>query len=66
MKNETTLIVGALAIAAALVLIPKRPRSSAAGVADVQRARVGAGDASTIYREQLRAELASDPNWTGP
>ena len=74
MKTETTLIVGALAIAAALVLIPKRPRSSASGVSDVQRARVGAGDASTVwgagatssYREQLRRQSAIDPTWTGP
>lgn len=73
MKTETAMIVGALAIAAGLVLIPKRPRS-ASGVAAAQVPRVGAGDASTVwddsatarYREQLRRQAAADPGWTGP
>lgn len=71
MKTETTLIVGALAIAAGLVLIPKRPRS-ASGVAAAQGARVGAGDASTVwndaataqYREALKRETGG-MDWMG-
>lgn len=71
MKTETTLIVGALAIAAGLVLIPRRPRS-ASGTAAAQVARTGAGDAATVwddnatarYREQLRRQTAGQ-DWTG-
>ena len=71
MKTETTLIVGALAIAAGLVLIPKRPRS-ASGVAAPQAPRVGSGDAGTIwndattaqYREALRRETGG-MDWAG-
>ena len=71
MKSETMLIVGALAIAAGLVLVPRRGRASV-GVAGKQLARVGAGDGSTVWggaasaqsREQLARETG--PDWTGP
>lgn len=72
MKTETTIIVGALAIAAGLVLLPKRARA-ASGVAAAQVPRVGAGDASTVwtptataaYREALRQQTAGT-DWMGP
>ena len=74
MKTETLLIVSALAIAAGLVLIPRRggAASAAAGNRDLFSPRVGAGDGATVwsdartaqYREQLSRETGRD--WMGP
>lgn len=72
MTNDTALIVGALAIAAGLVLIPKRPRA-ASGAAAATGPRTGAGDATTVwdgaasarYREALSRQTAGQ-DWMGP
>ena len=75
MKTGEMLTVTALAIAAGLVLIPKRTASSAGaggGFRNVFAPRVGAGDGSTVwtdartaqYREQLARSVGND--WTGP
>lgn len=69
--SDTTIIVGALAVAAGLVLLPRRAAGAVASSGGVGLPRVGgtagslwtAGD-SARYREQLARETGSD--WTGP
>lgn len=73
MKTGEMLTVTALAIAAGLVLIPRRASAAAAfGARNVSAPRVGAGDGATVwndartaqYREQLAGQAGRD--WTGP
>lgn len=70
MKTDTLLIVGALAVAAGLVLLPRRAAGAAASPRDLAAPRVGgtAGslwtDADSVrYREQLAREAG---DWMGP
>ena len=74
MKTGEMLTVTALAIAAGLVLIPRRAGAASAstGPRNVAAPRVGAGDGATVwsdartaqYREQLARSVGND--WTGP
>lgn len=69
--TDTALIVGALAVAAGLVLLPRRAAGAMASASGPGLPRVGgtagslwtAGD-SARYREQLARETGSD--WMGP
>ena len=71
MKTDTMMLVGALAIAAGLVKIPKRTRTASTGAAAAP-ARVGSGDAGTVwndattgqYREALKRETGG-MDWSG-
>lgn len=70
MKTDTMLTVGALAIAAGLVLMPRRARGAVTLPPGGAQPRVGGAagtvwdDAATArYREQLAREAG---DWTGP
>lgn len=70
MKTDTMLLVGALAVAAGLVLLPRR--AGAASAPSVATPRVGGtagslwNDTTTAqYREQLARETAG-AGWYGP
>lgn len=68
MKTDTLILVGAGAIAAALVLAPRAARAAASLATG---ARVGRGDGASVYsdaqtlayREQLRRELDGSPGF---
>lgn len=71
MKTNTVILGAAVAIAAGLILIPRRAGAAGQAVA-TPGPRVGAGDAGAMwssadsrrYRDQLAASVSSD--WTGP
>lgn len=66
--NDTALIVGALAVAAGLVFMPRRAaaaRATTAGLVDYTRTPGGTvwdDAAQAQFREQLRREM-SGPGW---
>lgn len=64
MKPDTAIILAAAAAAVALVMWPRPARAAATAASAPQTARVGAGDASTVWTdadsERYRAQLSKE------